>query len=47
LSVVLKRAGKRVKVRYYAKGDFPLSHRVTLVEGFEWVSKTFEVEVLT
>jgi large subunit ribosomal protein L5 len=46
ISVVLKRAGKRVKQRKKAKGHIPHSHRVTREEAVEWVSKTFEVEVL-
>jgi large subunit ribosomal protein L5 len=46
INVVLKRAGKRVKLRKKAKGHIPHSHRVTREEAVEWVSKTFDVEVL-
>jgi large subunit ribosomal protein L5 len=46
ISVVLKRAGKRVKQRKRAKGQIPHSHRITRKEAVEWVSKTFDVEVL-
>jgi large subunit ribosomal protein L5 len=46
VSVVLKRAGKRIKQRKRAKGQIPHSHRVTREEAIEWVSKTFDVEVL-
>lgn len=46
ISVVLKRAGKRVKLRKRAKSHIPHSHRVTREEAIEWVSKTFDVEVL-
>ena len=46
ISVVLKRAGKRVRIRKRAKSHIPHSHRVTRGEAMEWVSKTFDVEVL-
>jgi large subunit ribosomal protein L5 len=46
VSVVLKRAGKRVRQRKKAKGHIPHSHRVTREEAMEWVSKNFDVEVL-
>ena len=46
INVVLKRAGKRVKLRKKARSHIPHSHRVTRGEAIEWVAKTFEVEVL-
>jgi large subunit ribosomal protein L5 len=46
ISVVLKRAGKRVKLRKRAKGHIPHSHRITREESIEWVARTFDVEVL-
>lgn len=44
--VVLQRAGKRVKNRKRAPGHIPAVHRISKKEAKEWVSKTFEVEVL-
>ncbi|RLF69318.1 MAG: 50S ribosomal protein L5 [Thermoplasmata archaeon] len=46
ISVVLTRAGKRVKQRKRAPGHIPHSHRIERNEAIEWVSKTFDVEVL-
>jgi large subunit ribosomal protein L5 len=46
INVVLKRSGKRVRLRKRAKGHIPHSHRVDRDEAMEWVSKTFNVEVL-
>ncbi|MGA1872623.1 MAG: 50S ribosomal protein L5 [Thermoplasmatota archaeon] len=46
INVVLRRAGKRVKLRKRARSHIPHSHRVTRKEAIEWVAKTFDVEVL-
>lgn len=46
ISVVLSRAGKRVKIRKRAPGHIPHDHRIKREEAIEWVSKTFGVEVL-
>jgi len=46
ISVVLKRSGKRVRLRKRAKGHIPHSHRVDREEAMGWISKTFDVEVL-
>jgi len=46
INVVLKRSGKRVKLRKRARSHIPHSHRVTREEAIEWVAKTFDVEVL-
>ncbi|MBN1389560.1 MAG: 50S ribosomal protein L5 [Candidatus Thermoplasmatota archaeon] len=46
ICVVLKRAGKRVRLRKKARSHIPHSHRVDRKEAMEWVSKTFDVEVL-
>jgi len=46
INVVLRRAGKRVRLRKRARSHIPHSHRVTRVEAIEWVAKTFDVEVL-
>jgi large subunit ribosomal protein L5 len=46
ISVVLARAGKRVKNRKRAPGHIPTEHRIGRKEAMEWVSKTFDVEVL-
>ncbi len=46
ISVVLSRAGKRVKTRKRAPGRIPREHRVSQREAIEWISKTFNVEVL-
>lgn len=46
ISVVLSRAGKRVRNRKKAPGRIPTEHRITREEAKKWVSKTFDVEVL-
>ena len=46
ISVVLARAGKRVARRKRAPGHIPGHQRITRKEAKEWVSRTFEVEVL-
>ncbi|MGA1793334.1 MAG: 50S ribosomal protein L5 [Thermoplasmatota archaeon] len=46
INVVLKRAGKRVRLRKRARSHIPHSHRITRDEAMEWIAKTFEVEVL-
>ncbi|MEA3558263.1 MAG: 50S ribosomal protein L5 [Candidatus Thermoplasmatota archaeon] len=46
ISVVLTRAGKRVKLRKRSPGKIPHSHRIVRTEAMKWVAKTFDVEVL-
>lgn len=46
ICVVLRRAGKRVKLRKKARSHIPHSHRVDRTEAMDWVAKTFDVEVL-
>lgn len=46
INVVLVRAGKRVARRKRAPGHIPGHQRITRQEAKEWVSRTFEVEVL-
>jgi large subunit ribosomal protein L5 len=46
INVVLKRAGKRVRTRKRASGNLPPHQRITKKEAKDWVSRTFEVEVL-
>ncbi|MBN1538981.1 MAG: 50S ribosomal protein L5 [Candidatus Thermoplasmatota archaeon] len=46
ICVVLKRAGKRVKLRKKARSHIPNSHRVGRTEAMDWVAKKFGVEVL-
>lgn len=46
INVVLSRAGSRVSRRKRAPGHIPTEQRITKKEAKEWVSKTFDVEVL-
>ena len=46
INVILTRAGKRVRTRKRAPGHIPEHHRITKKEAKEWVSRTFDVEVL-
>ncbi|MFO8052101.1 MAG: 50S ribosomal protein L5 [Thermoplasmatota archaeon] len=46
ISVVLSRAGRRVRLRKKSPGSIPHKHRITRKEAMEWVAKTFNVEVL-
>lgn len=46
ISVVLSRPGKRVKLRKKSPAKIPHGHRISKDEAVEWVSKTFDVEVL-
>jgi large subunit ribosomal protein L5 len=46
VTVTLARAGKRVRIRRRKPAKIPPKHRITKVEGIEFVRNKFKVEVL-